>query len=154
MSATWPPPGVGSVGRADNRPLTFRSKFPDESLVYSLPIGVLIEPTEDVLHTVLIACAPSGPGELELLDLIADDDAIWLTLSGGQPGRIYTLKYSAVLASGNVRQVIANITVARAQVTDQPPAPPSTAFGTPVRWPPTNTAVYGESKYNQGGIYE
>lgn len=134
MSASWPAPGAASVGRADNRPVVLRAKYPDEALDYSVPIAALVEPSEDVMVTLAVTCAPSGDGELTLADLVVDEAAIWVKLSGGQPGRIYSVRYVATLETGAAREIVANLTVTRVLPTDQPQVAPDTGFGPPLTW--------------------
>jgi hypothetical protein len=144
---------MSATGRADGRPYVHAAKYSDDTLDYALPLNVVLQSGDGAVQAVSISAAPSGLGELRLLTPTVDVNAIWVTLSGGQPGRIYVLKYLLTLGSGEVHEVLANITIARVLVTDQPAAPPATDFGGMVTWSATGAALYGVADYNEGGTY-
>jgi hypothetical protein len=123
-----------ATGRADGRPYVHPAKFPDDMVDCPLPLDATALTGDGPITAVSVAAAPSGVDELTLTAPTVDTNAVWVTLAGGQPGRIYTLKYLATLASGQVREIVASITVARVQVTDQPTAPASNGFGATVTW--------------------
>jgi hypothetical protein len=139
------------------RPYVFIGKFPNESFDYYLPIAAAVDPTntDDVVEAVTLSAAPSGVGELTLAGLEYDDvtKAVRATVSGGQPGRIYTLRYGLTFGSGDLRELLATLTVARELRTDRPQVPPARDFGGTIRWPHSAIAVIGVSHYGDGSVY-
>jgi hypothetical protein len=121
-----------ATGRASSRPYVFPAKYPLDYGTLTMPSSVAVLSDTDDPAGVSVAASPSGPGELLITDVQIDNSVITTTVSGGQPGRIYALKFLVPMFNGFVREVIASLTVARELITDQPLPPSSMDWGPPV----------------------
>jgi hypothetical protein len=143
--------GTSMTGRADNRPVVLMAKYPDETFTYSVSLTSIMNGGS--VQRVAVASAPSGLEELRLTDLVGDGTNAVLTIAGGQPGRIYTIKYAVTFDNAEVRELLATLTVGRVLRTDQPGIPHSEDFGGTLRWPPEVVAIYGFNQYGDGSVY-
>lgn len=109
------------------------SKAPLESLVWTEMITPYINPT-DVIQTVVASIAPFGPGELTATSISVIGQTIGLTLTEGQPTRVYTVQFVVTMTNGNVYQLSLNIRVRQILPTDQPSSVPIAGFGTSITW--------------------
>lgn len=117
----------------------FDTHLVGETLSYTLDISANIVLGTDILSTVSAQIAPSGTGEMTATALTVVDDLLTLTVTGGQPTRIHTIRFTAVTTGGRTYQFIVKQMVAATLPTDQAPAAPSEGFGTAVTW--TNTPI-------------
>jgi len=142
---------AAATGLAYSRPVVLKGKYPEESVLRSIPLASV---TSDGTPTRLaVASAPSGFDELLITGLALDADNAVMTIAGGQPGRIYSIRCGVTLDGGVVREIVATLTVSRVLLIDQPLEPGSEDFGHTRRWPDEPVAVYGESKYADGTNY-
>lgn len=116
MNATWWP-----------------SKAPGEDLIWSENMAPYLNPG-DVIETVAASIAPFGAGELTATSISVIGQVIGLTLSGGQPRRVYTVQLLVAATNGNVYQPTVNIRVRPLLPTDQPQVAPVPGFGTAIYW--------------------
>jgi len=122
-------------GVAAHAPVSiFDPKYPGQSVDYTLDLTDVVDPVVDLLASVSVMCAPSGSGEMQISDLQVAADALTVTFSGGQPGRIYTILYAASAFNGRVFDCVARMTVDKVRVTDVAQTVPTEDFGTPLIW--------------------
>lgn len=108
-------------------------KLPLETLVWSETVTPYVVSTE-LITSVAASVAPNGTGELTISAISVAGQTISLTLTGGQPTRIYTIQMIVVMTDGNIYQLTANIKVDPALETDQPQTVPIEGFGPATVW--------------------
>lgn len=114
--------------------LRIPGKFPDAALDFPIEIPRAVDTRHDFIATVAIYCAPSGPGELELSNLIVRDYDLIYTVAGGQPRRKYTHKAVVTMTNGRIYPFVGDQEVWAVLETDQPQKPSSAGFGAPLTW--------------------
>jgi hypothetical protein len=125
---TWPHRGV-----AFDAPIVpIKPKWPDTAFDFFVPVPCDIDPTADFIATVTLACAPSGTGEMQISNLVAVPGGLSYTATGGQPGRLYRLKFSITMVNGRVFSFLGEQWVTALLPGDQPFAPTSPGFGTAI----------------------
>lgn len=106
---------------------------PPDDIVYGFDVSTALEASGDAIGQITLDIKPSGSGELACTALTAAADVIEATLSGGVPGRLYTIRYVVQAAdSSRVFSWLAYLPIA--SVPNLPPQPvaPDAGFGTPV----------------------
>lgn len=120
-------------------------KWPDTAFDFTVLVPSGFDPTVDFIASVTLACAPSGAGEMQVSNFTAVRGGLSYTATGGQPGRVYRLKFSIALIGGGVFSFLAVQSVSSPLRGDQAQAAPSPGFGTPI------TADLG-TLVNNGGV--
>lgn len=130
-------------------------KLPDAILDYALNITPAIDPSVDFAVNANVAIAPSGAGEMAASNLYITTHALCgvtntlltATMTGGQPGRTYQIKFDVTMSDQRVFSFLVNqdIPVIISGVT--PTVPPSADFGTPL----TNTGGAGNPVISYSG---
>ena len=105
-----------------------------ESLDYTFDISTAIAVGSDIVSNLSVQIAPSGAGEMVASNLSVNGTLATITVTGGQPTRIYTILFAATMTDGRVYYFVVNQMVAAVFVTDQAPAPPSTGYGSTMTW--------------------
>lgn len=105
-----------------------------QTLTYALDISAEINTETDVIQTVEAMIAPSGAGEEQGANLDVSGDVLTLTLSAGQPTRIYTILFTVTMVDANVYQflVYQGIPPGLPGYPVQPP--PNPGYGTALTW--------------------
>lgn len=111
-------------------------KAPYDTHVWSEVITPFVGSSTEVVAQVLASVAPCGAGELAITAIGVSGQTISLTLTSGQPRRIYTIQFLVTMSNGQVYDMTLNIRVRPLQWADQPQVAPVSGFGTPVIWPP------------------
>jgi len=114
--------------------LPIDAKFPGTTLDFTINIPCAIDPAQDFIQSVSLACAPSGAGEMQISGLTVAGYALTFTASGGQPGRAYRLKCLGAMTNGRVFEFVAEQHITPELPDDQPQPAPSRGFGTPITW--------------------
>jgi hypothetical protein len=109
-------------------------KSQSATLDYSLDISSAIDPAVDIIQTVSAAIAPSGASEVGGSNLMVSDDAVTLTMSAGQPGRIYTVSFIVTMVDGRIFEFFVYQGVPPGLPGYPVVPPPNPGFGTPLIW--------------------
>lgn len=91
-------------------------------------------PDGDAIVYVGISAKPSGDGELMVSRISVAGTIITFWLSGGQPGRLYTVHVEGKTAQARDFSEAVLISVGLALSSGPVPSPPSAGFGDPVVW--------------------
>lgn len=116
-----------------NAPTWWVSKAPGETLTWSETLTPYMSPT-DVIASVQASIAPHGAGELSAASISVIGQTVNLTLTSGQPLRIYTIQFLVTCTNGAVYQPTVNIRVRPLLPTDQPSSAPVDGFGSTISW--------------------
>jgi hypothetical protein len=103
------------------------------SLDYSLDISAAVDPAQDFIFFAQASVAPSGLGELALSDLQMSELTLTLTTTGGQPGRIYTIKLDVTMGDGRVYEFLVYQGTPPGLRGFPTPPPPTPGFSTPIQ---------------------
>lgn len=109
------------------------NKAPGETLTWAETLTPYMTPL-DIIQTVAASIAPHGAGELSATSISVLGQTISLTLTGGQPLRIYTTQFVVTCESGAIYQPTVNIRVRPLLWTDQPASAPLDGFGSTISW--------------------
>jgi hypothetical protein len=115
-------------------PSWWPQKTATASLDYTLDLALIINPSEDFFQYISVAVAPSGIGELDVTNLIVDGTLLTVTLSNGQPTRVYTLDFTTTMSDGRVFDFLVYIGVQRGLPGYVIAFPPDPGYGSPVTW--------------------
>lgn len=118
-------------------------KYPYSVLDYTLDITSSVDVINDVIASVACSIAPSGLSELIATDLqfstpiVVGQKKMFLTvtLSGGQPGRIYRIRFIVTMTDGRIFEFIVMQELVPELPAQFPTTPPSRGFGTPITNP-------------------
>lgn len=105
-----------------------------QTLTYALDISAEINTETDVIQTVTAQIAPSGTGEEQGANPNVTNDIITLTMSGGQPTRIYTILFTVTMVDANVYQFQVYQVIPPGLPGYPVPPPPSPGFGAAATW--------------------
>ena len=115
--------------------LWWPSPLPTTNLDYGLNVGAEVAASSDSIYSVSLAIEPSGAGELQVLDLGVNGEIVVAQLTGGQPGRCYTILITTTGVSGRIWVSTVNLVVNDAGALPPPPAePPVPGYGTAITW--------------------
>lgn len=115
-------------------PSWWPSKLPDAILDYTLDIGAAIDPAVDFIVSATAAVAPSGAGEMQPSNLRVAGACLTLTMTGGQPGRTYTVKFIVPMTDNRIFEFLVRQYVPPLLPEDLPQAIPDPGFGPPATW--------------------
>jgi hypothetical protein len=110
-------------------------KRPTEVLDYELEISAPLIDAGDDISNLSISIAPSGSGELQPVSVALNGTRVVAWLSGGVPGRSYTVKLDASTTGGRTFEWLVGIEVSSA-TGQTAAASPSTDYGPSLFWPP------------------
>ena len=86
-------------------PASWPSKDPQDVLDYQVDVApALIGNSEDSIVSASISISPSNPGDLNLVNSVADGSRVILWFSAGRPGTIYIVTLAITTDSGRVIQ--------------------------------------------------
>lgn len=125
--ANFPGQGYGTVTQAD--PVWVGPKRVREALDYTIDITDDVDPDADVIIGAVGQVAPSGTGELVLSQITVVGFLVTVFLSGGQPGRTYTIPLTISMANNRVFEFIRTVSITPDLITDQPQPVPSAGYG-------------------------
>lgn len=104
-----------------------------DDLDYYLDVSAAINQYNDSINQVSASIKPSGVGELQPVFLsIADDNVIDIWLSGGVPGRVYTIKIDVTGSSNRIYSWLVTLPIDKKYSIPPFPLPPSPGFGPPI----------------------
>lgn len=109
-------------------------KLPGATLDYTLDVSCAVDTTVDIIQTVSAAIAPSGAGEMVGSNLTIIGDTATMTMTGGQPGRIYSINMVFTMFDNRIFEFLVYQGVPPALRGYPPMPPPSPGFGTPLVW--------------------
>jgi hypothetical protein len=85
-----------------NPPLTWPVSEPNDSLTYGLDVSAALLDSAEEIFSASVCAAPSGAGELSVNSIFFSNREIFVSLSGGVPGRIYRVKITATTFSDRI----------------------------------------------------
>jgi hypothetical protein len=128
-------------------PMWWPAKEAGESRQYALDVSEVV--TEQI-YSVGVGSAPSGPGELDLSNFDGYGAVFYLRTSGGQPTRIYQIRFTVQLVDGQILRFIVHQAIPPGLPGYPIPEPPSTSFE---ELPLPNFGRYDLSNYDSGYVY-
>jgi hypothetical protein len=126
--------------------LWFPAKFSEVFLDYTLDIAPSIDISADFLNSVSVQIAPSGAGEMTANNLVPLTDKITITLSGGVPSRVYTIRYVVSMSDNRTYTFIAYIMIPVELPGFMVAPPPDPGFGDPLTWSYTPSLNFTEPR--------
>jgi len=103
-----------------------------ENLDYAINIAAPIDQLADVVTSASVSVAPSG--ELVIASVSVANNIVTLLMSGGVPGRIYTIRLDVATARDNTFSWLATLPMSAVGAIPPIPLPATPAFSTPVTW--------------------
>jgi hypothetical protein len=114
--------------------LRWSAAQPDDDLDYSLDLSALLTDAGDTLSSVSLSTSPWGAGELVASNLTAAGSIITAWLSGGVPGRDYTVKVEAQTVGGRLLEYLPHLLIGPDLAANPIPAPPNAGFSVALTW--------------------
>lgn len=114
--------------------LVWPVKDPGDRATYGLDASGALAATGDSFLSVAVCAEPSGTGELAVEAVSVSGGVVSATLSGGQPGRTYSLRVTALTVAGSSLEWFAALPVAAPTGSPAAQTAPSAAFGPPATW--------------------
>ncbi len=127
----WGPSNQTSYTAPDS-PLWFPSRLAAASTTYSFDISKALN--GDIPISGTVATAPSGTGELVVSSFTYASNSLFVTPTGGQPGRIYTYEFLITGLSGQVYPFTVMQGTVKVLCGDIAQVAPNPGFGTPMSW--------------------
>lgn len=115
-------------------PLRWPVKAPGATLDYSLNLAAPLADIADVIVSASVAVSPSGSGELAIGGLACAGAVLTATLSGGVPGRNYSVRFDVQTAGGDDLEYTLGLLIDPSLAAFPLPTPPGAGFGTAVTW--------------------
>lgn len=129
---------------AQPTPIWWPEKLPGASINQTFDTTDLPDPIHaSQIQSLTAQIAPSGEGELAATFLGLVDSAITLTEASGQPGRVYSILFTATLTDNETVQWIIHQAVAFIPPPLIVPPPPSPGFGPEIQWMPIINVASG-----------
>ena len=135
------------------RALWWPTAEPDDVLDYSLDWSAILADAGDTIASAAVSVAPSGAGELTASSLAVVGGVMTVWLTGGVPGRAYTVRAEIATVNGRTIERLIGLRINAALATWPFPLPPSLGFGTPVTWgagAPANALLGADGLYLLG----
>lgn len=133
-----------SATAAHSAPIWWPEKLPGTSINQTFDTTDLPAPIyPNQIQSLSAQIAPSGTGELQATAIQLVDSTITLTEAAGQPGRVYSILFTATLRDNETVQWIINQAVACMPPPMYLPPPPSPGFGTEIQWMPIINVATG-----------
>lgn len=107
---------------------------PGDVLDYSLDMAGLMADAGDFIVSASVSARPSGVGELQVNTVVVSGTLVTAWLSGGVPGRSYTVKCDIATLAGRTFEVLVALPIDVALGVIPIPTPPSAGFGTAGTW--------------------
>jgi len=110
---------------------------PLEDLDYYLNVAAPLTQFNDSISTLTVSVAPSGTGELQptyLNTFDSEQHIIELWLSGGVPGRVYTVRVDMVTINARTFSWLVTLPIDLQYAVPPIPLPPNPGFGPPLPW--------------------
>lgn len=122
---------------AQSTPIWWPEKLPGTSINQTFDTTLLPDPIHpSQIQSLSAQIAPSGAGELQADFLGLYGSEITLLESGGQPGRVYRIMFTATLVNNETVQWIIHQAVAFISPFTLVPPPPVPGYGTEINWMP------------------
>jgi len=113
-------------------PLTWPVAEPDDSLTYALDVSAALLDSAEEIFSASVCAAPSGAGELSVNSIFFSNREIFVSLSGGVPGRIYRVKITATTFSDRIFIWYVNLPIDATLASFPIPIAPSPFFSAPI----------------------
>lgn len=103
-------------------------------LDYYLDVSNDVTPEQDYIMQATAVVAPAGEGELDLRSLYVEGFVMRVTVLGGQPSRIYNVRFDVLMATGRQLSFRVNMAIPTELPGYRIPLPPVPGYGPPLLW--------------------